>query len=99
PISLIMGQEWTASLDEFFSSPGQGLKQVGSAFGKQIIRDEDTVPQTFSSVIAANALRDPEDNIYDKLWYQQTAGIGMDFGADPLNLVGLGIISNAIRSP
>lgn len=105
PLSALMGAPTFGALDEIWNDPSK-LAEPFKAGYQQTFRgsglpgtSDDLVPKTFSTVIANNALRDPENNIYDEEWYQHTAGFLADVAFDPLNLVGVGVVSNTLKVP
>lgn len=103
PVSLLTGQSWIDSVDEITKDYRKIADPFKSAY-QQTFRGlpgakDNIVPITFSQVIANNAARDPENNIYDKSWYQHTAGFVMDLGADPLNLIGVGVVDDVVKIP
>lgn len=106
PLSWFTGKEFTDTLDEWTADPASVGKQVGDASYQQFFRGsdlpnikKDTVPITFSQVIARNAMWDSEDNMYDKKWYQHVSGFALDVGMDPLNFVGVGAVSTVLKVP
>lgn len=105
--SRLTGGSVINSLDEIVANPSkildvyeEGYNQVFRGAPLPGLKDEnDIVPTTFSQVIAKNAARDPEDNIYDEEWYQQVSGFVLDAGTDPLNLVGMGTVNAVLSVP
>lgn len=73
----------------------EGLKNVGSEFWEGLSLKNDT---TFSDVIRRNAEFNPEKTYHDNFNYQMIMGIGQDIVFDPLNLVGVGIISKPLKA-
>lgn len=110
PISHITGKSWIDSIDDVNT---KNLKSVGQAGFDQFFRKGggteglpefvpntgEQVPMLFSNVIANAAIRDPDNNVYDKEWYQHTAGFVLDMTADPLNFVGIGVVDNVMKAP
>lgn len=103
PVSLLTGQSWIDSVDEIASNPGalgdvanEGYQQVFRGSNLPGVRDS-IIPTTFSHVIANNAARDADNNLYDKDWYQNVAGFVLDAGLDPLNLIGVGVIDDTVK--
>lgn len=105
PLSLLTGKSWLDSVDEIVSDPGKFADPFNAAYD-QVFRgsnlpgiEDDIVPTTFSQVIANNAARDGEHDIYDQEWFQHTAGFALDVGLDPLNLVGVGLVDDTLKLP
>jgi hypothetical protein len=103
--NLLQGKNLQDSIDDVWNDPSSLARPAGEAY-QQFFRgsdlpgiDKNTVPITFSQVIGNNALWDSEDNLYDKDWYQHTAGFAIDVGADPLNLVGVGVVNTTLKTP
>lgn len=104
PLQVVLGKSAWDSVDDVDI---EGLKQVGDAAYQQFFRgnetlpgiDKNTVPTMFAEVIAANALMDTEKNVYDKEWYQHTAGFALDMVADPLNFIGIGLVDDVLKVP
>lgn len=112
PIGKITGASWIDSIDELVKDPSkagpvgkQGFDQLfrkgGGTEGlpEFVPNTGEQVPLLFSNVIANAAMRDPENNVYDKEWYQHTAGFALDMTADPLNFVGVGVVDNVMKAP
>lgn len=103
PVSLFTGQSSIDSLDEVVSDPSklkkpfqEGYSQVLRGSGLPGVKD-DITPYFFSHVIANNAARDSDNNVYDKSWYQHTAGFVLDVGLDPLNFIGVGLVDDTLK--
>jgi hypothetical protein len=110
PLSQITGASWLDSIDDLSVDKAKKVPEVGY---EQLLRDGggteglpsfipttgEHTPILFSNVIANAALRDPENNAYDKEWYQHTAGFVLDMTADPLNFVGVGVVDNVLKAP
>ena len=114
PLQVFTGQSSFSGLDEIIKDPLGSLGKIGKrglgelnrplvGSGEQSLipftPESDQVPTLFSNVIANNAMRDPENNVYDNEWYQHTAGFALDMTADPLNFVGIGVVDSAMKAP
>lgn len=104
--NVVLGAPKSEAADTAAADPVGALKSMGDAAYQQFFRgsnlpgiDDQTVPSTFSKLIATNAFRDPEDNIYDDAWYQTAVGLGFDIGADPLNFLGVGAVKGTLNVP
>lgn len=105
PFNYLQGKNLQDSMDEVWEHPWKTVL-VGNEAYQQVFRGsnlpgirEDTVPVTFSQVIANNAQWDTEDNLYDKEWYQHITGFVLDVGTDPLNFVGVGVVTTPMKVP
>jgi len=87
----IFGASDTASLDDL---DFEGIKKIGSAFKEGWSLENDT---TFNDVIKHNAEKNPSFTVHDTLTYQVGGGIALDVTLDPLNLVGVGIITKPVK--
>lgn len=88
----VLGQSPSDSLDDINI---EGIKSIGSGFWKGLKGEEH---KTFSDVIGNNARRDPNENIFDSAGYRAAVGLGADMVLDPLNLVGVGLITKPIKT-
>lgn len=105
PFNLLQGKNLQDSIDEVWKDPSKLQGVAGEAY-QQVFRGsnlpgikKDTVPVTFSQVIANNAQWDSEDNLYDQEWYQHVSGFVLDVGTDPLNFVGVGVVATPMKVP
>lgn len=89
------------SVDELVSNPVESLGKIKQASGEQFFRGieglEDVTPITFDQVIANNAERNPENNVFDEEWYQRTVGFVADVGLDPTTYIGVGFLAGGAR--
>lgn len=74
---------------------GGDVKDIGKGFWEGFSGKDKTL---FSQVIADNAKRDKAGNYLDNKWYQNIAGLAGDIGLDPLNWVGIGVVTKPINA-
>lgn len=91
--SLLSGKNPIDSVDEFFTST-DGPLEVGSEFLQGFFGKDKTLG---AHVIAANAKRDPDKNLFDNHIYQMIAGLHSDIAVDPINAVGFGLFTKPIN--
>ncbi len=95
PVAGLIGHNMLESLDDV--TPG-GLKDLAGAWAGGIwgggLGNSDNI-MLGPEVIAEQAKRDKEHNIYDNPKYQQWAGLANDLLIDPLNYVGGGTVRSA----
>ncbi len=91
----LSGKGFHHTFDELVDDPGGVLGEVASEFGQGFMLEDKTM---FGQVIARNAEADPAENFYDNKWYQGSAGFVGDAVGDPLNIIGLGIVTKPLHA-
>lgn len=91
----LAGRPIWSGLDEIKDDPTGAGKEFGSAFWEGFSGKDKKM---FSQVIAENAERDPSHNVWDNQNFQGAAGFYGDVAGDPINFVGMGVVTKPVAA-